>query len=499
MAGTSKWTGLAVDLGASSGRILAGHFDGSVLQTEEVSRFENGPVQVFDTLHWDALRLWGEIQQGLAKATADLQAKGRAPASVGIDTWGVDFGLLDSQGAMLGNPVHYRDSRTDGMIDKVFGQVPREEVFAATGLQTMQLNTIFQLAALKASGSPALEQAHALLMTPDLFHYFLTGERVAEYTIASTSQLLDAKARDWAWGLIEQLGLPKRIFQQVVRPCTEIGSVLPSVRDLIGGADLRVVAVGSHDTASAVAAVPTTSETFAYLSSGTWSLFGTEVPQPVLSEQCLARNFTNEGGLEDTIRLLKNIMGLWLLQELRREWEEAGRTVDWGEMTRMAASAPAFSAFIDPDDDRFLAPGAMRPRIEAFCKDTGQTPPADDGALVRCILESLALKCRAVLEGLDELAGRKLEVLHMVGGGIQNKLLCRFTTDAIGRPVKAGPVEGTALGNLMGQLIATGELGSVAEGRQVIAASVDMDTYEPQDTAAWEEAYGRFQEVVGGP
>jgi len=493
----SKWTGLAVDLGASSGRVMAGAFDGSRLTVREVSRFDNGPVQVLGTLHWDVLRLWDEIQKGLARGTSELRAEGCAPTSVGVDTWGVDFGLLDSAGGLLGNPVHYRDSRTDGVVEKVYGRIPKREVFAATGLQTMQLNTIFQLAALNDAKSPQLDQAQALLMTPDLFHYFLSGEKVAEYSIASTSQLLNARARDWDRELLGKLGLPERIFQAITQPFTVLGPLLPSVRDALGGAALQVVAVGSHDTASAVAAVPSASSDFAYLSSGTWSLLGTETREPVLTDRCLELNFTNEGGVGNTIRLLKNIMGLWLVQELRREWESAGRRVGWDSMTRLAEEARPFIAFVDPDSDRFLAPGAMTPRVRAYCQATKQTAPGTDGAFVRCILESLALKYRQVLEGLDELVGHKIGVLHIVGGGIQNRLLCQFTANAINRPVHAGPVEGTALGNLLGQLIATGEIGSVAEGRRVIAASTDMATYEPQDTVAWDDAYGRFQKLIG--
>jgi len=413
-----------------------------------------------------------------------------------VDTWGVDFGLLDSQGKLLGNPVHYRDSRTDNMVDKVYAQVPREEVFGVTGLQTMQLNTLFQLAALKQSASAQLEQAHALLFMPDLLHYFLSGQKTNEYCIASTSQILDASKREWAWDLIDKLGFPRRIFQSITTPCTVLGRLLDSVKGSVG-ADLQVVAVGSHDTASAVAAVPATgSGNFAYLSSGTWSLLGAELDQPVLCSRCMELNFTNEGGLGGTIRLLKNIMGLWLLQELKREWEDAGRNVSWQDMTTMAREARPFVSWVDPDDEKFLAPGSMSDRIRDFCRVTNQPVPETDGALVRCILESLAFTYRQVLLGLDELAGAPIEVLHIVGGGIQNELLCQFTANAVNRQVKAGPVEGTALGNLLGQLIALGEIDSVAQGREIVAASTAIKGYTPEDTIAWEDAAGRFGEAV---
>ncbi len=496
MSRERKWTGLAVDLGASSGRVMAGEFNGSNLELREISRFDNGPVDLMGTIHWDVLRLWDEIQKGIGKGVKELTEAGSPPMSVGVDTWGVDFGLLDRQGKLLGNPVHYRDSRTDNMVEKVYGRIPRDEVFGVTGLQTMQLNTLFQLAALKEEASAQLEQAHALLFMPDMFHYFLSGQRTNEYCIASTSQILDAARREWAWDLIDRLEFPRCIFQDITPPCTVLGSLLDPVKANVG-ADLKVVAVGSHDTASAVAAVPAAGTgNFAYLSSGTWSLLGAEMEQPVLSARCMELNFTNEGGLGNTIRLLKNIMGLWLLQELRQEWEDAGRDVSWEEMTGMAREARPFLAWIDPDDEKFLAPGSMSGRIRDYCRDTNQPVPETDGALVRCVLESLAFKYRRVLVGLDELAGSAFEVLHIVGGGIQNELLCQFTANAVNRPVKAGPVEGTALGNMLGQLIALGEIDSVAQGREVIANSTGVTDYTPEDTVAWEDAGQRFEEVI---
>ena len=488
----ARWQALAADLGASSGKVFAGAFDGQRLGLQDVHRFENEPVHVLGTLHWDILRLLHEIKTGLRKGHGVLGAV----ASAGIDTWGVDFGLLDKAGRLLGNPVHYRDHRTDGVMERVLKRIPREEVFRRSGIQFMPINTIWQLAALKEKAPELLEDAHALLLIPDLLAYFLTGRKAAEYTNATTTQLVDAASRTWSAPLLEKLALPQHLFMPLTQPGTVLGPLASEVSDELNGLRLQVITVATHDTASAVVATPARDKHFAYISCGTWSLCGTEVSQPVLTPRAQELNFTNEGGAGGTYRLLKNIMGLWLLQETKRAWERSGRQLGWPEMTRLAAQAKPLVSLIDPDDGRFLAAGDMPARIRAFCQETGQPVPQDDGALLRCVTESLALKYRHAIERLEELTGHRIEAIHMVGGGIQNELLCRFAANASGRTVLAGPVEATALGNLAVQLIAAKEAASVAETREIVARSAGLKEYTPADTAAWNDAYGRFQKLV---
>ncbi|PKO20379.1 MAG: rhamnulokinase [Chloroflexi bacterium HGW-Chloroflexi-1] len=488
---------LAFDLGASGGRAIIGRFDGEQLALDEAHRFSNGPTQLplanGTGLFWDILRLFGEIKEGLAKA---VTCCGGDLVSLGLDTWGVDFGLLDKAGVLLGNPYHYRDSRTDGIMDEAFHRVPRPELFAATGIQFMQINTLFQLLAMAVHKDAALDAAHTFLMVPDLLNYWLTGRAVSEYTIASTTQFLDPITRDWARPLLARLGLPTHILPPIVEPGTMLGELLPHVADEAGGRDLAVVAPACHDTAAAVAAVPAAGSDFAYLSSGTWSLIGAETRQPVIDERSLAFNFTNEGGVCGAIRLLKNITGLWIIQESRRTWASQGHALSWDDITRLAAQAPAFTALIDVDARDFASPGDMPGRVRDYCARTGQPLPDGIGAVARVVYESLALKYRWVLERLEELVGRRLEPLHIVGGGAKNRLLNQFTADAIGRPVMAGPVEATAAGNLLMQLLATGHIASLAQGRDLIHRSLGAEVYEPQPSAAWEDAYGRFSGLV---
>ncbi|MEK7476454.1 MAG: rhamnulokinase family protein [Candidatus Coatesbacteria bacterium] len=489
-------TFLAVDLGASSGRVIAGTWDGARFALRDVHRFANGPVQGPSGLYTDIDMLWREVRTGLRRFT---EQSGENPAGVGVDTWGVDFGLLGRDGTLLAHPVHYRDTRTNGIMEKVFAVVPRDEVFRVTGIQFMQINTLYQLYSLVEAGSGHLRDASALLMTPDLFHYWLSGRQVAEYSIASTSQMLDANARTWSAPMLGRLGIPAAILPPVVMPGTVLGPALDGVAAEAGWTmPVPVIAVGSHDTASAVAAVPDLDGSSAYLSSGTWSLMGIETAAPVITPASLALNFTNEGGVAGTIRLLKNIMGLWLVQECQRVWERDGRKYGWEELAKLAEGAPAFRSIVDPDAAEFFSPGDMPEAIRAFCRRTGQPGPDSVGAVVRCALESLALKYRLVLGDLETLAGRRLEVIRVVGGGSQNRLLNRFTADACGRPVVAGPVEATALGNVMLQAVATGRLGSVAEGRRAIAASVTRETVEPGRGGAWDEVFlGRFAGLCG--
>lgn len=488
---------LALDLGASGGRAIIGRFDGDRLTLEEVHRFANGPVALPTaygaSLYWDAARLYSEIKEGLAKAVvACANAADHGLVSAGVDTWGVDFALLDRAGVLLGNPYHYRDGRTDGMLEEAFRRVSREEIFAATGIQFMQINSLYQLLAMVLRDDPTLQAAETLLFIPDLLNYWLTGRKVSERSIASTSQCLDPFTGEWARSLIDRMGIPAAIFPEIVSPGTVLGELLPHIASEAGARGLTVVAPGCHDTASAVAAVPARSDDYAYLSSGTWSLMGIESSRPVVNDQSLAFNVTNEGGVCDTIRLLKNITGLWVIQECRRAWIQESGPLSWDQIVDMAARAPAFTAFIDVDAREFATPGNMPARICAYCKATGQLVPQDRGTLARVVFESLALKYRRTLEMLDQLAGRRHAVLHIVGGGTQNRLLSQFAANATGRPVVAGPIEATAAGNALMQMLATGAISSLAEGRAIIRRSFETEEFEPQDDDAWDEAYARF-------
>ena len=489
---------LAIDLGAESGRGILGRFDGERLALEEMHRFPNGPVRVVDTLHWDVLRLHEEIQNALRKAAHE------APGldGIGIDTWGVDFGLVGRGDVLLSNPVHYRDARTEGMIDAACAIVPRERIYEITGLQFLPFNTIYQLLAMVRAKSPVLETAESLLMMPDVFAWLLTGRRLIERTDASTTQLLDPRDGKWSDELCTKLGIPRRILGETVEPGTEIGPLRKSVADDLGVRPLSVLATAGHDTASAVAAVPVIGRAggdapdWCYLSSGTWSLMGVETPRPIINATTLKYNFTNEGGVCGTTRLLKNIMGLWLVQECRRSWAKAGCEWSYDALIARAEEAKPFARLIDPDDPSFLAPGDMPARIAAFCSRTGQTPPAEEGEFARCCLESLALRYRWTVERLEEITGRRIEAIHVVGGGTRNALLCRFTADACGRPVHAGPIEATAAGNVLMQLMGRGRIASLAEAREVIARSFPVTVYEPRDTASWDAAAERFAKLL---
>lgn len=484
---------LAIDLGAESGRAILGAFDGERLTLREAHRFPNIPAALPDGLHWDALRLWNEIGEGI-RAAARLV--GPALASVGVDTWGVDFGLLDRQGSLIGNPFHYRDGRTDGMLEAAFARLPREQIFAHTGIQFMQFNTLYQLLALRLAGSPALEYATTLLTMPDLFNYWLTGERVCEFTNATTTQCYDPRRRGWATELLAALDIPQELFAPVVLPATTLGPLRPAVAEALGAGALTVVAPACHDTGSAVAAVPAEGAGFVWISSGTWSVMGIEVAQPLITPQTLAFNLTNEGGVGGTFRCSKNVMGLWLVQECRRHWAARGDDWSYEQLSRLAAQATPLAALIDPDDSTFLKPGDMPARIQAFCERTQQQAPGSPGAIVRCALESVALKYRWVLERLEQVANQRLDPIHIVGGGAQNSLLNQFTADATGRVVVAGPVEATALGNLAMQAVALGQLGSLAEARTLIRRSTTSEIFRPQPAVDWDEAYQRMESFV---
>jgi len=498
MANTSDY--LALDLGAESGRGLLGRFDGGRLTLDEVHRFPNGPVRMLDTLHWDVPRLFDEMKTALRRAAAG----GAALDGVGIDTWGVDFGLVGRGDTLLGNPVNYRDARTNGMMEAAFARVPRERIYEITGLQFLQINTLYQLLALRRMGSPLLDAAETMLMMPDLFAWLFTGRRAAERTDASTTQLLDPRTGEWSGELCDALEIPRAILPELIEPGTEVGPLRASVAEELGiRGPLAVIAPGTHDTASAVAAVPATGKTpgappdWCYLSSGTWSLLGVEVPRPVITAETLRDNFTNEGGVAGTTRLLKNIMGLWLVQECRRTWARAGREYSYEELVAMALTARPFASLVDPDHASFLAPGDMPARITARCARTGQPTPTDEGGFVRCAMESLALKYRWAVGRLERTLGTTIRAVHVVGGGARNALLCQFTADACAVPVHAGPVEATAAGNVLLQMMARGKIASLVEAREVVARSFPVTVYEPRNTHSWAEAAGRFEALIG--
>ncbi len=484
---------LAFDFGASSGRGILGKFDGEKLDIEVIHQFPNGPVEVNGHYYWDILRLLTDMKHGIVKCA---EKSGQSLSSIGIDTWGVDYGLLDSSGQLLGNPYHYRDSRTQGVYEETFKRVSKERIFEITGIAFMPFNTIAQLMAMRLQQPDVLDTAHTMLLMPDLLSYFLTGEKASEYTEASTGQLIDARARTWSKELIKALDLPERIFTRIQEPGTIRGNVLKGLGEELRIGSVPVVAVASHDTGSAVAAVPASKNRFAYLSSGTWSLFGTEVTTPVINEKTLQRNFTNEGGVAGTYRLLRNVMGLWIIQECKRIWDGEGQSHGFGELVDMAEKSKPFLALINPDDETFYTPGNMPKRIQEFCQKTGQAIPQTKGEIVRVVLESLALKYRWTMEGLEEIAGHPMDVLHIVGGGSKNNLLNQFTANAIRKQVVCGPTEATAIGNLMVQAQALGQVKNLVEIRQVVRNSFPVATFEPKDTAAWDDAYGKFLKIA---
>ncbi|MDO8589029.1 MAG: rhamnulokinase family protein [Armatimonadota bacterium] len=483
---------LAFDLGAESGRGVVGLLDGPTLRLEEVHRFPNEPIRLNDGLHWDILRLLHEIKRGFR---ACAQAHGTDISGVGVDTWGVDFGLLDRDGGLLGNPYHYRDDRTNGMLEEAFKRVPRSEIYERTGIQFMRLNTLYQLLAMALSKSPLLEVADTLLFTPDLFNYWFTGEKLSEYTISTTSQFYDPREDDWSRPLLQQLGIPTCFLPNVVRPGHVIAPLRQSFAEEVGLPQIPVIAPAAHDTGCAVAAVPATGKDHAYLSCGTWALIGVELEKPLISEKALELNFTNEGGVFDTIRFLKNMAGLWLVQECRRHWAREREELSYSELTEMASASEPFAYLVDPDDPVFLSPGDMPARIIEFCRNIGAGEPQTKAEIIRCALDSIALKYRNVLSSLEALLGKRLEPIHIVGGGTQNRLLCQLTADVTGRTVVAGPVEATAIGNILMQAIARGEIGSLAEGREIVRNSFPMVTYEPSPDSRMEDAWARFRRI----
>ncbi|MCA9142503.1 MAG: rhamnulokinase [Planctomycetaceae bacterium] len=489
---------LAVDLGASSGRVVAGLFDGKRLQLEDVHRFENGGIRANDRMYWDLLALWQNITDGLRASAVRYCDR---VASVGVDTWGVDYGLLGPGDELLGNPYHYRDARTNHVMEQAFEVVSREEIFAETGLQFMQFNTLFQLIAMKQQNPQLLDTAESFLMMPDLFHWLLTGEKANEFTNASTSQFHNPAKNAWSESLFDRFNLPKNILGTVLTPGTRLGGLRPSVSEATGLRDVSVILPGTHDTASAVMAVPavgtpTEHPNWCYISSGTWSLMGAEIPAPVISDRCRELNFTNEGGVGGTTRLLKNIGGLWLVQECRRIWKQEGHELGWSELVDRATTATPLVSLINPDAGEFVAPNNMPQAIREFCRTSGQEPPESVGAVIRCALESLALRYRMVLNWTTELTGSNIDTIHIVGGGTQNRLLCQMAADACNCQVVAGPVEATAIGNVMMQVVSSGEVSSIEQAREVVRNSFDVEEYAPQQTQRWDDAYARFEKLV---
>lgn len=482
---------LAFDLGASSGRLIEGAFDGERLTLRELHRFPNEPVRLGATLYWDFPRLMHEIKIGLVRA-------GRGYDSMGVDTWGADAGFLDRTGNLLTLPVHYRDARYHGIREEVAAVVPPEELYARTGIQSLDFNTLNQLYYAKTRTPGLLEQARQLLFIPDLINYFLTGTVAVEYTDASTSQLLDARRRDWDRALIARLGFPDALFTPLVASGTPLGTLSRLVTDELGIAPLRVIAAPGHDTASAVLAAPLNpTENPAYLSSGTWSLLGLELPEPILTPEARAEDFSNEGGVGHTIRFLKNISGLWLMQETRRRWAREGGALSFADIDRMTAQAQPLRYLFDPDAPGLSSPGDVPGRIASLIRQTYGETPAARGEISRAIGNSLAMAYRYYIERLEALTGRRIGVLHIVGGGVQDRFICRATANAAGRPVVAGPVEATALGNIACQLIALGCLRDAAEARDCIRRSFPAETYEPQDGGLWDAAYERFLTIRG--
>lgn len=485
----------AVDLGAQSGRVAVGRFDGERLATTEVHRFPNVPVRTRDTLNWDILRLYRDVLDGLRAAAGEA---GRVD-SVGVDSWAVDFGLLDRNGRLLGNPVHYRDARRAAAMDDVLARIPARELYERTGIQLMPINTVFELAAMAAEPDPALAAAESLLLIPDLVHYWLCGARVTELTNATTTQCFDPRGGRWATDLLESLDVPSRLLPEILQPGTRLGALAPEIADETRLDDTEIVAVATHDTGSAVAAVPFGHPDAVFISAGTWSLVGLEVRDPVITDASFAANLTNEGGVNGTFRLLRNVTGLWLIHECRRAWALEGRELSFDQLVALAKEAAPLRSFVDPNDPAFSEPGDVPARVRAFCAHTGQPEPGDPGAVVRCILESLALKHAQVIRTLASVVGVSPPEIHVVGGGARNELLCRWTACASGLTVLAGPEEATLLGNLLVQAMSLGEIASLAEGREVVRTSVTPVAFEPDETDEWQAARERFAEATALP
>lgn len=482
---------LAIDFGASSGRAILGTFDGNKISLEEVHRFSNDPVKIGDTMYWDVLRLFHEIKQGIIKAKQVGEFD-----SIGIDTWGVDFGLIDEFGCLLENPVHYRDERTKGLIEECAKIVPNSEFYGTTGIQFMELNTVYQLCALKKYRPHMLERADKILFMPDLFGYLLTGRMTTEYSIATTSQMVDLKTKSWATGLLDRLGIPSRLLCEIVPSGSTLGKVREDICTECGIPAVDVISVCGHDTQSAITAIPCESGDFAFLSSGTWSLFGTELKEPIVDEKSIAMNVTNEGGYDSSVGFLKNIIGLWLIQESRRHWNRHGSDYSYADLEKLALAAEPFKCFIDPDAPEFVPHGNIPERVREYCRKTGQPVPESVGEVMRCIYESLAMKYRLTLDNLEDCTGKTYPAIHVIGGGTKDTLLCKMTACSCGRDVVAGPIEATVLGNICVQLLACGAIENVSQARKIVRESENTALYTPENAAEWNAAYERFKAVV---
>ena len=478
---------LALDLGAESGRAILARLHSGVLTTREIHRFKNEPVEYGGSLHWDVTRLWWEVRKAL------LGLEEMELAGIGVDAWGVDYALLGERGELLQNPHHYRDARTNGVMQDVFRKVAKEEIYSATGIQFMPINTLYQLYAAARDTPALLKAAERLVMIPDLVHYWLTGNAVCEFTNATTTQLVNPATRTWATELMRRLELPTHLLAEIVEPGTQVGTLLPSISRNSALSATRVIAPATHDTGSAVAAISARDGT-AFLSSGTWSLLGTELDAPVISPEALRHNFTNEGGVNGTTRLLKNVMGLWMLQCCRQSWTAQGQSCDHLELMELAAREDSFRCLVDPDHASFLRPSDMPAAIDQFCAKTHQPSPKSVGGYVRAILESLAFKYRLVLHNLEQLIGRRIHQIRVIGGGSKNRLLNQMTADATGRKLLAGPAEATALGNVAIQILATGGASSLKEVRQIIDRSYPVEGFEPLNTVKWDRHADRFEQ-----
>ena len=478
----------AIDLGAESGRVVKGILADGKLALEEINRFKNGLVPINGHDHWNLIRLYEAMLEAFKIcAQSDVPIE-----SIGVDSWGVDFALLAEDESLMGLPVGYRDSRTDGMMEKLFEKIPKEKVYEKTGIQFMKLNTIYQLLSLSEAKKPFLPLVKDFLMIPDYFHFLFTGIKTNEYSDASTTQLLNVKTGTWDEELLSVIGIDKSIFKELIQPGTVIGPLTKQLQDVTGLGPVPVVAPGTHDTASAIASVPAEGDKWAYISSGTWSLMGIEADKPVSSQKAYGYNFTNEGGVFNTIRFLKNIMGLWLVQRCRAAFD---KEIDYATLTKMAADAPAFVSLIDPDRDAFMNPLSMTDAIAEFCSQTGQPVPASEGAYVRCCLESLAMQYRLVLQMLGDVYEKSFEKINIVGGGTQNKLLNQFTADATGTTVVTGPIEATIIGNVVMQAVGLGHIKDLKEARQIIRNSFDLETYTPQQSDLWDRQFDRFMKL----
>ncbi len=482
---------LAFDFGASSGRAILGIFDGEKIELKEVHRFSNDPVKINGTVYWDVQRLFFEIKQGILKAKEEGGFD-----SIGIDTWGVDFGLLRKDGTLVENPVHYRDARNDGMVERAQKYMSKERMYDITGIQFMDFNTIFQLLSLKENRPYILEEADTLLFMPDLLNYMLSGVKSTEYSIATTSQMVDLQSKDWSDEILDTFGIDKNLLTSIAPTGAVIGQLSDEICEELGVPKADIVSVAAHDTQSAITAAPCEYDDFAFISCGTWSLFGTEVKEPIINEASKKLNVTNEGGYDYTTAFLKNICGLWLIQESRRQWIREGTEYSYAELEKLALECEPFKCFIDPDAPEFAPMGNLPRRVKEYCEKTGQYVPQTVGEIMRCIYESLALKYRYTFDGIKECTGKDYDRIHVMGGGTKDKLLLQMTAQSCNVNVYGGPIEATALGNVAVQLMSTGAIKDIKEARKIIAKGENLKLYKPQDNAQWEKAYEDFKAII---